>query len=479
MTWALPADQRRLLDIFDNQPGTLNDARELTASHPLIQSDADHLLLWADNPCRDRGHHRPRNVGGGLPDAIVVRAGGMRKFLAWATTVFGGYRPFTAFFKVVARHHLEQDLPSQEPALGAVENALVGLILGDALAHSTGSQRSVTGLSLLPCESTYAFTFARAWALGFQGGASVDSVREPWALVRKLTRQSPRRLNDDSIRTALEVVTFLAGGSDAHSQSRVPAFILEACGEIHAGGEVTTSWPLLEGDLGGLGHEMKGTREQRVRAFERVLRDTTNLEPVSAAFLTGLLADQIGPGTLEHVELLSPYLHEHPMAAVWYGLCAGLHPQSEVQQVGNCLGRRIARDLLVSDSIVSRPKYDISVSELEVCLDRDVPVEFRTASQNHMAVELLPGVPAFVKWPVKDAHPTAEGAPASGAASTAQGHQRELFDGSDIDLVAEGQAALADIERAAARAKVVFAELSRRGAKDGRTRGGGRRRRRR
>jgi len=61
---------------------------------------------------------------------------------------------------------------------------------------------------------------------------------------------------------------------------------------------------------------------------------------------------------------------------------------------------------LERDPILSRPKYDIAVRELEVHPDREEPLEFRTASQNHIAVELLPSVPAYMKWPVTQATAT-------------------------------------------------------------------------
>ena len=127
-------------------------------------------------------------------------------------------------------------------------------------------------------------------------------------------------------------------------------------------------------------------RPSAVRAFERILKGPNRLDVLTSSFLAGLLADQISPGSFEHVDLLLPYLNQYPTALIWYGLCAGLHPDSEVQQVGNCLGRRLVRDLLASDPILSRPKYDIAVRELEVHLDREEPLEFRTASQNHIAV---------------------------------------------------------------------------------------------
>jgi hypothetical protein len=162
---------------------------------------------------------------------------------------------------------------------------------------------------------------------------------------------------------------------------------------------------------------MRGPREHRVRTFERVLKQPNRLDTLTSSFLAGLLADQIAPGTFEHVDLLMPYLSQYPMALTWYGLCAGLNADSEVQQVGNCLGRRLVRDLLIPDSIVARPRYDLSIGELEVYLDREAPIEFRVAGQNHIAVELLPGVPAYMRWPAKDSLP-------SGSLSV---QQRDIF----------------------------------------------------
>jgi hypothetical protein len=326
----------------------------------------------------------------------------MRDFIAWATAVIGGYRPFTAFFRVLDQKQAELALESKGPSLGKLENAFAGLIIGETLTLST-NQRSVSTLSLLPCQSTYSYSFARAFALGHaQRGNTADPISAPLTLARRLTRQPARKLGDELLPTALKVAVGLAGGAVTPSYPNVPGFLWEACRELQSQGEVNRSWHLLEGRVASAGHlldEMRGPREQRVRTFERVLKQPDQLDILTSSFLAGLLADQIAPGTFEHIDLLLPYLNHYPMALVWYGLCAGLHPDSEVQEVGNCLGRRLVRDLLVPDPIISRPRYDISVSELEVYLDREAPIEFRVASQNHIAVELLPGVPAYMKWP--------------------------------------------------------------------------------
>jgi hypothetical protein len=130
--------------------------------------------------------------------------------------------------------------------------------------------------------------------------------------------------------------------------------------------------------------------------------------------------------------------------------------------VGNCLGRRLVRDLLVSDPILSRPKYDIAVSELEVHLDREEPLEFRTASQNHIAVELLPGVPAYMKWPVTATEPVST--PSRGVSGSTR--QAELALNSSFaepvagGLSADRHYAIQDLERAVERVKHILKEPS-------------------
>jgi hypothetical protein len=196
-----------------------------------------------------------------------------------------------------------------------------------------------------------------------------------------------------------------------------------------------------------------------VRAFERILKGPNRSDVLTSSFLAGLLADQLSPGGLEHVDLLLPYVNQFPTALIWYGMCAGLHQDSEVQHVGNCLGRRLVRDLLASDPILSRPKYDIAVGELEVHLDREEPLEFRTASQNHIAVELLPGVPAYMKWPVTATEPVAT--PSRGVSGSARQSELPLkssYQSGVGGLSADRQYAIQDLERAVERVKQILNE---------------------
>ena len=456
--WALPADRKLLLDIFSRQSPPPHLTGFVDPNRDLVHLSDELLLLWASEP-------KPAPQSGDyLPDAIVVQPKQMREFLAWITTVAGGYRPFTAFIRIIDPQYLQHAIEPKEPSLGAFENAVAGLIIAEALTLA-GPQRSLSALSLLPCESTYSYSFARALALGYARDGD-DPIAAPFGLARKLTRQPARKLSDELLSTTLKVLSGLASDTKtANHPGDIPPFIWETCRELQSEREVTRSWRLLA-DAGVLPNqllaELRGPREQRVRAFERILKGPNRLDVLTSSFLAGLLADQISPGSFEHVDLLLPYLNQYPTALIWYGLCAGLHPDSEVQQVGNCLGRRLVRDLLASDPILSRPKYDIAVRELEVHLDREEPLEFRTASQNHIAVELLPGVPAYMKWPVTATE--AVSTPSRGVSGSAR--QAELPLNSSFAepgaglLSADRHYAIQDLERAVERVKRILTEPS-------------------
>jgi hypothetical protein len=449
-----------LLDVFGKEPGRHLERPAQVPRFDALRTNEELVLLWASDPAQSPSGSPPE---GRLPHAIVVRSNETREFIAWVTTFIGGYRPFTAFFRVIDPELARLAFEPKEPTLGTLENAVAGLIIAEALTLSS-NQRSVSALLLLPSESTYSYSFARALALGYvRDGSGHDPISSPLAVARRLTRQPARKLADELLGDALKVLSRLATGKVTPGHSDVPAIIWQACQELLSHGGVKRSWDLL----GGRGapasqvlDEMRGPREHRVRTFERVLKGMDQLDVLTASFLTGLLADQIAPGTFEHVDLVLPYLNRYPTALVWYGLCAGLHPDSDIQQIGNCLGRRLTRDLLASDPITSRPKYDISVGELEVYLDREQPLEFRVASQSHIAVELLPGVPAYMKWPVSAATESASAGPRETSLSS-RANQPELplkpspdeTHREEQGMSTEQQDAIRELERAVERVK--------------------------
>jgi hypothetical protein len=102
--WALPGDKKILLDLFGKEQVRQRPVCEVIPNTLARFSSDELLFLWAGEP----GERR-------LPDVVVVRPDEMREFIAWATTVIGGYRPFTAFFKVVDRKQAELTLRTENP----------------------------------------------------------------------------------------------------------------------------------------------------------------------------------------------------------------------------------------------------------------------------------------------------------------------------------------------------------------------------
>jgi hypothetical protein len=246
--WSLPADRRVLLDIFGKESSQhLHRVSSVTNSSLMRYSGNELLLLWGNEP---RPAGASSSSGESLPNAIVVRPEDMRDFIAWATTVITGYRPFTAFFKILDRKQAEIALEPREPALGRFENALAGLIIGETLTLSP-NQRSLSALSLLPCQSTYSYSFARAFALGYvENGDGADPLAAPMALARRLTRQPARKLGDDVLPAVFKVIAALASDTPVASYPNVPKFIWETCRDLWVHGEVKRSWRFLEDSIG-------------------------------------------------------------------------------------------------------------------------------------------------------------------------------------------------------------------------------------
>ena len=460
--WALETNRRIFLDLFGKESSKTVSKAFLISSDFLIKDFKNELLLlWDTKP--DKGN---------LPVAIIVQDNVKREFISWATTAIGGYRPFTAFFRVIEKMYAPIVFRSNEPALGKAENSLIGLIIGEALTQSSNIL-AVQDLSLLPCKSTYSFSLARAYALGYYSDSVEHGfITKNWKSARQLTNQIERKLSDEFILMAFRLILELDKKPFA-DKLNLPEVIVDICNELFSNGTIKRSWRLLE-KLNPLFNEisvvMEGPRERRVHAFDMAIIKLNVFDPLISSFLAGLLASQIGPGTFDHLGMLTPYISKYPMALLWYGLCVGLHNETEVQESAGCLGRRLVRDLLAVDPLVSSPKYDISVGELEVCLDREVPIDFRVASQNHISVEIVPGVPAIMRWSAKRASSYDEEQVHYNThfkhLSSNTIKQSPIF--SDLygkDLWKQGEAAILDLNSALERIKTTFYELEKQRSK--------------
>jgi hypothetical protein len=151
---------------------------------------------------------------------------------------------------------------------------------------------------------------------------------------------------------------------------------------------------------------MKGTREQRVVAFETATKALSEAradhhpENLVGSFLFGYLASRLASGELEHISMVSAQQATYPATLIWYGLCAGIMKGSQIRALSNGLTLRILRDLSQSDNFLSSPRCDIAMQEFEVASRRENSSPgFLTGSLGQLVVEISPCVTTAVKWP--------------------------------------------------------------------------------
>lgn len=393
--WVKAVSRQELLEIFQREGRSVAAAIQ---GELLLDSHAQELqLIWRDDP-----EERPS-----LPVAVVVEARERRDFLAWVATYLRGFRPFTAHCRVIdasfAAKYLQRE---REVSLGRLENACLGVILGEAATEGYG-QSDLRSPSLAVCMGTYSYAMSRALALGMLP-REAQLVTEGWTSVRRIARYGRGPLDISALKEVWSVILGLSAGDDQRGYVEFPAAptaIFEACRDLYETGEMQAPrWTALVGDvpeLRSVPAEMRGAREERVVAFEKALGVLGNQgwSRPHAGFLCGFLASEIAPGSIDHLRLLSPWVRRFGSVSVWYGLCAGLRTDSDVRDHSSGLGRSILRDILWSESAVDRPRCDIAVSELEVLSGAvDHLLEFRTRNQGQLEVELIPCLNIWLRW---------------------------------------------------------------------------------
>lgn len=395
--WIKPGSRQSLLELLSNKAGLVKDAKQLT-NKELRLASSEMNFVWKENP----------QVKQVLPHTILVSGDSQREFLAWAATFLPTFSPFTAFFRVldISTFRIFSDA-NYVPTLEKLENVCSALIIAEALGQGPPNtpQRK---LSLSECLGTLSYTMARAFALELTDEA-MEQVIPKWLKLRTLGITPSLFSGIEPLRQVWDMMSALKPKSrhGASHYSPEGELILEVCLDIQREGKVSAEgWKLLSREVPEVPLSQtvsRETREERVLSFEAFLgnlKKGSNPNNTLKSFVCGYLASQIGPGTLDHLPFLAQSAPELASAIYWYAVCAGLHPQSEVQKFGGGIGRRIARELLAPDTAKDNPRSDIAMSELEVLLGGDNPqLEFLTTFPGQLSVELFPGIAATIAWP--------------------------------------------------------------------------------
>jgi len=152
-----------------------------------------------------------------------------------------------------------------------------------------------------------------------------------------------------------------------------------------------------------LWNAMEGPREGRVLAVEngiQVFGKGNKTTRSRRAFAAGYLASRVQPGTLDHLSLLFPIVPELRESLLWFGVCAGLVPETTADNYANGLGWLMRRELGRPSHWLERPSCDIALAEMKMLLEsRDSgKPSFQTASHGVLEVEILPLVTTHVRW---------------------------------------------------------------------------------
>ena len=164
-------------------------------------------LVWSEDDVRHGGSWQSVNVSV-PPRLIVVKAEERRDFLAWVWTYLPEFRPLTAYTRVLYPEELRALIESKRaPQLEKVEEACLGLILGEAATYVEQKHEKKPVITPLSCAGTCSYAMARALALSEEQsmGADDQSVARSWMKARSLTKQQPLRLKPEELARDLVV----------------------------------------------------------------------------------------------------------------------------------------------------------------------------------------------------------------------------------------------------------------------------------
>jgi hypothetical protein len=409
------SSRKEFLDLLQD-PGGMMERYSLHSTDKLntsYRNSDDVQLIWSEDDLHETDD-RSRASGPRVPRVIVVERDKKRDFLAWVWTYVADFRPLTAYTRVLdaeeARPLLEM---KRSPTLGPLEEACLGLILGEAATYVENTPERKPNITPLACASTYSYAMARALAVSAGGEIDVsdEGIAGAWSKARSLSRQRPLRLNAANLALPWKLLLNMRSNEDRyrHASRDVPDNVYTACVDLYKKSEVgPETWDLLARDhprLREARREMQGPREGRVVFFEQFvlsLAENRRSDSEFTSFLCGFLASQIGPGTLDYLSLLTVCLDQFPTALLWYGFCSGLQHRSSLYAFSGGLGRRVLREILRRETLFDAPQSDIALAELEALTASDTAaMDFRTGTQGVLAIEIVPLVTTTVRWPPK------------------------------------------------------------------------------
>jgi hypothetical protein len=350
--------------------------------------DLDHLnseatAIWDANP----------DGRWDLPRVLIIRDAERQDFFAWANS-FLKMSPVTAFVRVLTYPKVKNLIINRIEPGQRLRAPFVALALCEALGYL---EEDHSRLTLRACEATYSFAVAKSFLHVF-GDHAIAQTGFDWFRARQLLNSRTTSVTLQELQSIWIILTELVTRSSISRMMQIPEPVLRGCFEIVELGRISKpTWIELTREHNGIPDVQTfadSTREDRVLAFERAVRSFAAAQSSStSAFIAGYLCSQIGPGSLEHWRLLRGVKRELPSAILWYGLCAGLQPNSQMAPAFSGLGRLVAREIDRKIELLSAPTCEVSIEELDSLggFNR-IASRMNVSSTTTIALEIAPGI---------------------------------------------------------------------------------------
>ena len=410
----LSASRETIISLLGENHSTISKFLfSLNEFYPDMPPSNEHAyLIWKNDP-RERFS---------LPPVIVVNDYEVKDFLAWASTYFAPYRPFSTYFRVLGWTEFK-DFKTNDFTFNyeRFEGLVSSIIIGETLSLSP-SKISISTLSPILCESTISFPLARFLGLNF----SEEKFDENFKRSVELHTLSPfgkRNYQLKAIKKIWDVVSYLINfDRDNLNKNYTPYLfpkksysfvnypetddlVINLCSELFFEKKIndSTGEKLFGMDYGKYSYlDNRSTAESRVFQLENAIKDgffNKIHDNLLKDLAFSLLVNYIQPGTLKHIDIIWQNSKEFPSAFLWYGLVSGLSDNGNFINLYEGLGRRLIKELKGEDNILNYPKCDISFNEYNILISDEKPnFNFRKSNPNYLKVEISPCVYAVVKW---------------------------------------------------------------------------------
>lgn len=384
--WYRSVNRKDVMELF-HTPFSERPSGKISVSTSIPRSFAtsDSILLgWGKNPSKHPS----------LPCLAVTSDTELRDLLAYLNANPQGPSPITSFCRFLSKDDFFQ---YSESSLFAIESSQLTPFIALSYAESlvlSDRQIKFTDLSPAMCQRTLSFTWAKAIAAKVPA-SQLGTLVEAWTSCYSMTSDNHRAARVEETVSALfsvlRVITGLLLGIEGDSPEEIFCRALFERSKQ----EQEIAWQRLSSELPGIATLTaisEATREERGQFFQQAVRAEAR------PFVLALLAAQISPGTLEHIEIV--LAQKDPKVAFWYVTLASIVRPQSVLSSNFSLGLKLERLASRSTQLDNYPECDLSYTELRVIARLGLEhLNKRLQHAGELSVELTPLVTALFRFP--------------------------------------------------------------------------------